>query len=247
MANPIDIRVWGDYACFTRPEFKVERVSYPVITPSAARGVLEAIYWKPQFRYRIQTIGILSQGSQFALLRNEIKSRQREISKNKSAKEQYLVAEDDRAQRTSLVLQNVCYRIIARIELCNGETNIGKHLASFRRRAERGECYHRPYLGCREFTADFEPATDADEPNRNLELPIGTMLLDTAYIRDSEWYDAHPENCLEFWSHDEDEPRQVKGYAKRLFFHAVVKDGWLNIPQEKYDELARLEASNGTS
>src|SRR5512134_3886168 len=73
---PLEVKVWGEFACFTRPEMKVERVSYPVMTPSAARGVLEAIYWKPQIRYRIQRIGILQQGTQFTLLRNEIKSRQ---------------------------------------------------------------------------------------------------------------------------------------------------------------------------
>ena len=76
MKNIVDIKVWGDYACFTRPEFKVERVSYPVMTPSAARGILEAIYWKPQIRYRIQRIGILKLGTQWSLLRNEISSRQ---------------------------------------------------------------------------------------------------------------------------------------------------------------------------
>lgn len=247
MASPIDIKVWGEYACFTRPEFKVERVSYPVITPSAARGILEAIYWKPQFRYCIQSIGILKQGTQFALLRNEIKSRQSETPNSKSVEEYYVVAEEDRAQRTSLVLQNVCYRIIARIELRNGETNIGKHLDCFRRRAERGECYHRPYLGCREFAADFEASTYADEPDDTLNLSIGTMLFDTAYIKNSEWYHEHPEDRLEFWRHDGREPEEVKGYTKRLFFNAEVKDGWLNVPQEKYDELTQLEAGDGTA
>lgn len=251
MANPVDIKVWGDYACFTRPEFKVERVSYPVMTPSAARGVLEAIYWKPQFRYRIQRIGIIEQGSQFALLRNEIKSRQ-------STRAEHLVSEDDRAQRTSLVLAGqwcaeskkltpIQYRIQAWIELHNGETNIGKHLDCFRRRSERGECFHRPYLGCREFAADFEPATDADQPDPNLDLPIGTMLFDTAFVDDSSWHDGHKEDRLEFWRHDGEEPHEAKGYAKRLFFRAEVKAGWLDVPQEKYDELNRLETGNGTA
>lgn len=238
MANPVDIKVWGDYACFTRPEFKVERVSYPVMTPSAARGVLEAIYWKPQFRYRIQRIGVIEQGSQFALLRNEIKSRQ-------STRAEHLVSEVDRAQRTSLVLQNVCYRIVAWIDLRNGETNIGKHLECFRRRAERGECFHRPYLGCREFAADFELATDADQPDANLDLPVGTMLFDTAYIQDEKWYNDHAEDRLEFWRHDGDEPLAAKGYAERVFFHAHVEAGWLDVRQDKYDELDRLEACHG--
>jgi len=247
MANPVDIKVWGEYACFTRPEFKVERVSYPVMTPSAARGVLEAIYWKPQFRYRIQRIGITEQGSQFALLRNEIKSWQSEPPKKRSAIEHNLVAEGDRAQRTSLVLQKVCYRIQGWIELRNGETNIGKHLDCFRRRSERGECFHHPYLGCREFAADFEPATDADQPNAGLDLSIGTMLFDTAYIEDEQWHKDHKEDQLEFWCHDGDEPREVKGYAKQLFFPAHVKTGWLDVPQGKYDELDQMEAGHGTA
>ena len=93
MGNIVDIKVWGDYACFTRPEFKVERVSYPVITPSAARGVLEAIYWKPQIRYRVQRIGILEIGTQWSLLRNE-------ISKRQSDSGGHLIVEDERQQRT---------------------------------------------------------------------------------------------------------------------------------------------------
>jgi CRISPR-associated protein Cas5d len=168
-------------------------------------------------------------------------------SKNKLAEEHYIVVEEDRAQRTSLILQNVCYRIIARIELRNGETNIGKHLDCFRRRIERGECYYRPYLGCREFAAYFEPATDGDRPDNSLNIPIGTMLLDTAYIKNSEWYAKHPEDRLEFRQHNLGRSEDVKGYTKRLFFYAEVKDGWLNIPQEKYDELVRLEACDGTS
>jgi len=272
----IDLKVWGDYACFTRPEFKVERVSYPVMTPSAARGVLEAIYWKPQFRYRIRRIGVIDLGSQFALLRNEIKSRQDKDAKGmehaiellrdpegqvkkpgkgktkretaaEQARKQFKVAEEDRAQRTSLVLQNVCYRIVAWIDLRNGEKNIGKHLDCFRRRAKRGECFHRPYFGCREFAIDFEPAIDDDKPDANLDLPIGTMLFDTAYIEDPAWHQNHSEDRLEFWRHDGDEPRETKGYTKRLFFHAEVKAGWLDVPQDKYDELDRLEAGRGTA
>jgi len=247
MDVPIDIKVWGEYACFTRPEFKVERVSYPVITPAAARGVLEAIYWKPQFRFRIQRIGILKQGTQFALLRNEIKSRQSELPSTKSVTDHYLEAEEDRAQRTSLILQNVCYRIVARIELRNDETNVGKHFACFHRRAERGEYHYHPYLGCREFSANFEPATDVDVPDSNLQIPIGTMLFDTAYIKDERWYSDKKnfEDRLEFWDHSSKEPVIAKGLAKRLFFFAEVKDGWLRVPQDKYDELTRLEANNG--
>jgi CRISPR-associated protein Cas5d len=247
--NGVDIKVWGDYACFTRPEFKVERVSYPVITPAAARGILEAIYWKPQIRYCIRRIGILELGTQTTFLRNEISSRQSETPKNSSPAEHYLVVEKERQQRTSLVLQNVSYRIDAWVELRNGEANIGKHLDCLRRRVERGQCYHTPYLGCREFAAHFERADDGrDQPDPNLDLPIGTMLFDTAYIEDEEWYRQNKDNHIEFWRHDQDhEPRIAKGFAKHVLFDAQVEKGWLIVPAEKYEELRRLEEDHGAA
>lgn len=286
MKSIVDIRVWGEYACFTRPEFKVERVSYPVMTPSVARGILEAIYWKPKIRYRIQRIGILELGSQWSLLRNEIASRQnkdskgmeyalkvladpeREIKKagkNKTkeetaedtARKQFILIDDDRQQRTSLVLKDVAYRIQAWIELRNGETNIGKHLDSFRRRAENGQYFHKPFFGCREFPVDFEllgEKKDSDrniEPDESLNMSIGSMLFDTAYIENEVYHKAHKEDRLEFWRHENDEPREAKGYAKRLFFNAEIKNGWLvekdseSLPKHLFDELTRLEDANG--
>jgi len=286
MRSIVDIKVWGEYACFTRPEFKVERVSYPVMTPSAARGILEAIYWKPKIRYRIQRIGILELGSQWSLLRNEIASRQNKDSKGMDyalkvladpereikkagkgktkaetaediARKQFTLIDDDRQQRTSLVLKDVTYRIQAWIELRNGETNIGKHLDSFRRRAESGQYFHKPFFGCREFPVDFEWLGDKKddnkslEPNNNLNVAIGTMLFDTAYIRDEKYWKAHKEDRLEFWRHNNDEANEAKGYAKRLFFNAEIKNGWLvekdsdSIPKPLFDELTRLEDGNG--
>jgi CRISPR-associated protein Cas5d len=245
MGRLVDIKVWGDYACFTRPEFKVERVSYPVMTPSAARGVLEAIYWKPQFTYRIRRIGILDLGTQMTLLRNELSSRQSPGPKNRSPSEHYLLIDDDRQQRTSLVLKDVAYRIDAWIELRSGETNIGKHLDCFQRRAGSGAYHHKPYLGCREFAADFEIVQNShDEPDATLNLPIGTMLLDTAYIEDEEWYAQHLEDRLEFWRHGEAGRRIAKGRVKRVLFNATVNNGWLTVPQDSYTELGRLEARN---
>jgi CRISPR-associated protein Cas5d len=246
--NGVDIKVWGDYACFTRPEFKVERVSYPVMTPSAARGILEAIYWKPQIRYRINRIGILELGTQWSLLRNELSSRQSLNGR--------LVIDDDRQQRTSLVLKNVAYRIQAWIELRDGETNNGKHLDCFRRRAEHGQYFHKPFLGCREFAAEFEwlGGRKGDEEAirpPGLSLPIGTMLFDTAYIENTEHHQKHKQDRLEFWRHEDGEAREAKGYARRLFFNAEVKNGWLvgkdrsSLPDSLHNELARLEARNG--
>jgi CRISPR-associated protein Cas5d len=293
MKNIVDIKVWGDYACFTRPEFKVERVSYPVMTPSAARGILEAIYWKPQIRYRIQRIGILRHpcvtkeespiGREWSLLRNEISSRQnkdakgmgyalqvladlerrvKKPGKNKTktetaediARRQFILIDEDRQQRTSLVLKDVAYRIQAWIELRNGETNIGKHLDCFRRRAERGQHFHKPFLGCREFAADFEwlgGKPDDDEniiPPHDLFRPIGTMLFDTAYIENPKHYAKHKEDRLEFWRHENDVVREAKGWARRVFFNAGIVNGWLNVPQSLYDELNEMEAGkNGVA
>jgi CRISPR-associated protein Cas5d len=297
MKNVVDIKVWGDYACFTRPEFKVERVSYPVMTPSAARGILEAIYWKPQIRYRIQRIGILRHpclkegespiGREWSLLRNEISSRQNKDAKGMDyalrvlaapegqvkkpgkgktkaetaediASRQFVLIDDDRQQRTSLILKDVAYRISAWIELHNGEMNIGKHLDCFRRRAEHGQYFHKPFLGCREFAADFEwlgLKTDEDKditPPHDLFRTIGTMLFDTAYIENPDHFAMHEEDRHEFWRHENNEVFRAKGYAKRLFFNAEVKHGWLvekdknSLPDSLYDELTRLEAINGT-
>ncbi len=252
MTNVVDVKVWGDYACFTAPESKVERQSYPVITPSAARGVLEAIYWKPQFRYRICSIGILKLGTQMSLLRNEISSRQTEPTKKEKAFEHYLAVEDDRQQRTSLILQDVAYRIKGWLDLRPGQEpqTLGKHLDCFHRKVERGQYFHKPYLGCREFAADFELAVDGgDEPDPNLKFDIGNMLFDTAYIEDDAWYRKHPEDRLEFWRQEAEaeKPRVARGYSKRLFFGAKVDHGWMTVPQDRYNELDRLEGRHGIS
>jgi len=238
----IDIRVWGEYACFTRPEFKAERVSYPVITPSAARGVLEAIYWKPQIRYRIRQIGVLRLGSQMALMRNEISSRQSDGDG--------ICVEDMRQQRTSLILRDVAYRIQAWIELTGtGDANIGKHLDTFKRRLERGGCHQRPCLGCREFAAHFAEACDpADAPDASLRIPVGRMLFDTAYVVDAQAYATRKDDRLEFWRHDAGGVRRkALGYAERVFFDASVDKGWMRVPESKYAEIRRLEGSNGVS
>lgn len=253
MRNIVDIKVWGDYACFTRPEFKVERVSYPVMTPSAARGILEAIYWKPQIRYRIERIGILKLGTQWSLLRNEISSRQSDGS-------ECLIVDDQhqRQQRSSLILQDIAYRIQAWIELRRGDTNIGKHLDCFRRRAENGQYFHKPFLGCREFAADFEWLGGKSDDDQSITppdifLPIGTMLFDTAYIEDPKHYKKHKEDRLLFLRHENNEAHETEGYAKRLFFNAEVKNGWLvekdrdSLLDTLYNERKKMEDFNGIS
>ncbi|NWG40102.1 MAG: type I-C CRISPR-associated protein Cas5 [Hydrogenophilaceae bacterium] len=222
----IRLRVWGEYACFSRPEFKVERVSYPVITPSAARGVLEAVFWKPEIRYEIRRIGILKLGTQTVILRNELKDRQGDNP---------FFIEDKRQQRSSLILKDVEYLIEADAVLRPHATEpIGKYLDQFNRKAEKGQCHHTPYLGTREFAAAFEPANGETPPP--LDLPIGSMLFDIAFVEDASRAE------MEFKRPKQDEP--AKGYAQASFFEAAVKEGWLEVPPEKYRELYRLESDH---
>ncbi|OIQ11688.1 type I-C CRISPR-associated protein Cas5c [Neomoorella thermoacetica] len=225
----VTVKVWGKYACFTRPEFKVERVSYPVITPSAARGVLEAIFWKPEFRYEIRAIGVLKKGSEMVILRNEIEQRQ--------GSNPFFI-EDTRQQRCSLVLKNVAYLIRAEIVLRSWATDpVYKYRDQFNRRVERGQCYHRPYLGTREFTAFFAPAGEGDWP-QPLDMDLGNMLLDIAYVEDP----TRPE--MEFVRHGPGGARRASGYHHALFFAARLEAGWLRVPAERYRELYLLEGED---
>ena len=225
----IAVKIWGDYACFSRPEFKVERVSYPVITPSAARGVLEAIFWKPEFRYEIREIGVLKLGTTVSILRNELSDRQ--------GKEPIFV-EEQRQQRTSLVLKDVAYVIRAEMVLRSHATDpVYKYLDQFRRRVKRGQYHRTPYLGTREFVAYFEPPSEEDVPEP-VDLDLGLMLFDIAFVPSEERAE------LEFIRHGPEGPKLVKGYTQALFFHAHVEKGWLHVPPEKYQELYKLEGSN---
>ena len=222
----VQVKVWGEYACFTRPEFKVERISYPLITPSAARGVLEAIFWKPEFRYEIRKIGVLQLGKQEAILRNELMSKQ---GRNP------ILIENDRAQRTSLILKDVAYLITADIVLKPRAADpVFKYRDQFNRRVERGQYHHTPFLGTREFAAYFSPVED-DAATQSIDLDVGTMLFDFAFIEDESRKE------VEFLRHDGNGTRVASGFAQPLFFEARVEEGWLNVPQEKYMELYRLE------
>ncbi len=189
--NLVTIRVWGDYACFTRPEMKVERVSYPIITPSAARGVLEAIFWEPQMCYIIDKIAVVKKGRWFSFRRNEVSA----VISMDSAKSwmrgktpvKFIEAgagAEHMQQRNMLALADVEYLISAEVRLTKRAKppgdNLGKYLDEVRRRASRGKCFHRPSLGCREFAADF----DWVEPDSNIKLAnwpeedLGLMLYD---------------------------------------------------------------------
>lgn len=189
--NLVTIRVWGDYACFTRPEMKVERVSYPIITPSAARGVLEAIFWEPQMCYIIDKIAVVKKGSWFSFRRNEVSA----VISMDAAKSwmrgktpvKFIEAgagAEHMQQRNMLALADVEYLITAEVRLTKRakppRDNLGKYLDEVRRRASRGKCFHRPALGCREFAADF----DWVDPDSNIKLAnwpeedLGLMLYD---------------------------------------------------------------------
>lgn len=191
MKNLVNVRVWGDYACFTRPEMKVERVSYPLMTPSAARGILEAIFWKPQMFYLIDSIKVIKRGVWTSFRRNEVTKR---ISLSQAKSAMAGTGEistikagggaDDATQRNMLALQNVEYIITA--EVCLSELGkyqkqvLSKYKDEIERRIKGGKCFHRPSLGVREFSAEFDwvdnPNDYSSESLWNEQL--GLMLYD---------------------------------------------------------------------
>lgn len=216
------VKVWADYACFTRPEFGAERVSYPVMTPSAARGVLEAIFWKPEFSWVIQEIQVLKPIRHFSIVRNEMNSWQ---SASSARSEEYrYFADDDRAQRHTLGLRDVAYIVKAEIQLKpHADANEAKYRDQFRRRVKRGQCHHQPYLGTREFSAFFgEPEPDDRPISHNDEL--GLMLLDMEFIATTQ------NSTLSYFTHDASGGTVTKGRAQPKFFRARLENGVLRVP-----------------
>lgn len=176
-ADPVRVKVWGERACFTRPEMKMERVSYPVMTPSAARGVMEAIFWKPEFVWRIRSIEVLQPVRWFSMLRNEVDQKM-------SSRSDGLEAAACRTQRHTLGLREVGYIIAADVQLRPGvPEDPAKYRAQFRRRVERGSCFQQPYLGCREFAAYFSRPAGEEAPV-DLNEQFGPMLLDIEHAPD---------------------------------------------------------------
>lgn len=182
MSYGIKLRVWGDYALFTRPEMKVERVSYDVMTPSAARGILEAIYWKPAIRWVIDSIHVLKPVRFENIRRNEVAKRVSVNKKDMEGNKLVCIFADDpktRQQRASMILRDVEYVIEAHFEFTSKEdVNEGKHLDMFKRRAVKGQCFHRPYFGCREFPVSFEWCDAIPESPLTGTLDLGFMLHD---------------------------------------------------------------------
>ena len=240
MAYGIKIKTWGDFACFTRPEMKVERVSYDVITPSAARGLLEAIYWRPQFRWHVDRIHALNPIRWTSVRRNEVEVK---VSKPTAAAMRGeptsrlgIAIEDVRQQRATLLLRDVCYGIEAHIEILEhtfesggktfSETECaGKHLGQFERRAKKGQHFHQPYFGTREFPAHYawvdqaEPLPPSALEETDLNRDLGFMLHDMMYSETGEKKGSFVES---------NRGRRIK--AEPRFFRARLDNGVLTVP-----------------
>lgn len=216
----IRLEVWGDYALFTRPEMKTERVSYDVMTPSAARGILEAIYWHPGLMYHIDRIYVRSPIQFTNVRRNEVKSvvnaRAAKSAMEKGKGELWIATSEDIQQRAAMILKNVHYVIEAHFDMtkkASPDDNPGKFQDILKRRSTKGQFYHQPYFGCREFPVNF--ALCEKIPLCPLELKgekdLGYMLYDMDY---SDGKNIRP-----------------------LFFRAVMKDGMIEVPSRSSQEV----------
>lgn len=216
MPYGVTLRVWGDYACFTRPEMKVERVSYDVMTPSAARGILEAVYWQHAIRWVIEKIHVIRPIRFTNIRRNEVGCKipdGKVRSAMKTGEAISIFIEDERQQRAATVLRDVEYVIEAHYEFTGSDDdNPGRHHEVFTRRASKGQCFHRPVLGCREFPARFD-LIEGDIPQSKLEgmCDLGWMLYDIDF----------------------------SDGMKPLFFKAVMKDGVVEVPPPGSPEVKR--------
>lgn len=194
-SRPVRVRVSGDWACFTRPEFKVERVSYPYPTPSAMRGVLEAIFWEPQFRWVVTEIEVLRPVRFQSVTRNEVQKKiptgsvRRWMVEPEAFRPFYADARgrqegENATQRSTLALRDVAYNVTAYALVdgkgLRGEDTPEKYAAMLERRVAKGQCFHRPYLGCREFAADFSPVIPGEKPVADTAA-VGHMLYDIIY------------------------------------------------------------------
>lgn len=226
------IEVWGDYACFTRPEMKVERVSYDVITPSAARAVFEAIFWKPAIQWKVKKIEILNPIRWISVRRNE-------VAKLMSPQSKQIFIEEDRQQKAGLFLRDVVYRLYAEMEFISpknrkfNETpdelkdreeetilksteNPGKYNAMFERRAKKGQCFNQPYLGCREFSCNFRLIENPEKEEKcsiDETRDLGFMLYDMDFT-------------------DEKDP-------KPMFFRVQLNHGVIEVPPVDSEEVRR--------
>ncbi|MCL2162135.1 MAG: type I-C CRISPR-associated protein Cas5c [Betaproteobacteria bacterium] len=217
MTYGIRLRLTGERACFTRPEMKVERVSYDVITPSAARGILEAIHWKPAIRWVIDRIHVLNPIRFESIRRNEVGSKlsyssaSGAMNAGQITDRLFTFVDEDRQQRASTVLRDVAYVIEAHFDLTDragAEDNEGKHLDIFNRRARKGQCFHMPCLGVREFPATL------------------TLIEPDAALPPSTLSESERNRDLGWMLHDID----FKHETTPLFFRAHMKDGVITVP-----------------
>lgn len=215
------LEIWGDMACFTRPELKVERVSYDVITPSAARAIFDAIFWKPAIRWEVTKIEVLNPIKWTSIRRNEVGA-----VGNLRKKEIFI--EDYRQQKNSLLLKDVRYRIYARqifipVSKRKGEKhqggineNPGKYNAMFERRASKGQCFNQPYLGSREFSASFQLISSEDEKKQapiQQDKDLGIMLYDMDFAN--------------------------KKNIRAMYYRAEMKQGTIIVPPLNSEEIVR--------
>lgn len=191
MSYGIKLHVWGDYACFTRPEMKVERVSYDVITPSAARGILEAVHWKPAIRWAVDRIHVLNPVRFENIRKNEVGAKisarnAKTAMTTGDLSDLHMLVDENRQQRATMALRNVAYVIEAHFEMTEkaGEDTPAKHYDIFRRRAQKGQCFHRPALGLREFVADFDWVDEVPRSTLTGRQDLGWMLYDIDFATD---------------------------------------------------------------
>lgn len=233
MTDPVNydfrVEVRGERACFTMPAFGVERRSYPYPTPSAMRGLLEAVFWKPEFRFEIARIGIIQAGTDESIIRSEIQTRQT-LRGTGSPK---------RTLRTTGYLRNVAYLIDARIVPLSHAISNNPHktyLVQMLRRLEQGGHFQTPYLGLREFAATVRLVDHGREPDTTLNDDVGPVFFGNAYIADG--------NDMTFLRKDEDGVHEVTGRTRPMFFDMRVVNGWIEIPRDLYANIHVLEGRN---
>ncbi len=217
------LEVWGDYACFTRPEMKVERVSYEVITPSAARAIFEAILWKPAIRWQVTRIEVINPIKWTSVRRNE-------VGKTASPRTEQIFIEDGRQQRASLFLKDVRYRLYAQLEYIpphkrkknarqsqeeKGTENPAKYNSMFERRASKGQCFNQPYFGCREFSVHF----------KYIENPV----------KSTGWGQSRQELGFMLYDMDFADPKNPRA----MFYRPMLDQGVIEVPPFDSKEIYR--------
>ncbi len=222
-SSRLSLRTRGPLAVFSSPAFKTERVSTPVMTPSAARGLIEAVLWKPAIRWHVERIKVLTPIHFVSFRRNEVNSRAAAPSAKvlrDGGQAPVLFADEDRAQRNTVALRDVDYVIEARFTLTDRagpDDSVTKFVEMFERRVRKGQHFHQPYLGCREFAADVLPADDAPEPIP-VTRDLGMMPWDIEYGPDGN---------------------------RPVFFNARLEDGVMEVPPDR--EAAEATCEKGDS